>query len=223
MYLSGSLQRPEERARVHLCDRVEGELERRDDREAAPAAAQGPEQVVLALGVGVDDPAVRGHRLDGEDAVAREAVAARQPADPTAERVADHADVLGRARQRRQPLLGRGGHDLAPERAGPERGPVWPPRRSRRRACARSLRRIVPSAAPSARRCGPFPAARAAIRAPRRTRPPRRCPPRPRGRRPRLDACRRRGSTPAVRCPSRRRSVARSPLSASRGGRRGSR
>ena len=156
--LSGPLQRPEERARVHLCDRVEGELERRDDRKAASAAAQGPEQVVLALGVGADYPAVRGHRLDGEDAVAREAVAARQPADPTAERVADHADVLGRARQRRQPLLGRGGHDLAPERAGPDAGPFGP-RVDLDAAHARGLDEDRPQAAPSARRCGPFPAA----------------------------------------------------------------
>ena len=119
---------------------------------------------MLALGVGADDPAVRGHRLDGEDAVAREAVAARQPADPTAERVADHADVLGRARQRRQPLLGRGGHDLAPERAGPDAGPFGPrvdldaahargldedrplKRPHRRGAVARSLRREPQSA-----------------------------------------------------------------------------
>ena len=61
---------------------MERELQRRDDREAATAAAQRPEQVGLAVGVGADDPAVRGHRLDGEEAVAREAVAAREPADP---------------------------------------------------------------------------------------------------------------------------------------------
>ena len=54
-HLGRALDRPDEPAGVRLGDRVERDLDRGDDAEAAAAAAERPEQVRVRLGVGADD------------------------------------------------------------------------------------------------------------------------------------------------------------------------
>ena len=84
---------PDEHPGDEGVDAVEGDLDRDDDAEAAAAAAQRPEEIGVLHGVGTDERAVGGDELDGEHALGREAVLAREPADAAAERVADDADV----------------------------------------------------------------------------------------------------------------------------------
>jgi hypothetical protein len=91
--LGGALLRPEQRARVQLPHGIQGELERGDDPEAAPATAQRPEEVGLVLAIDMEEPAVGGHDVDGKDAVAGEAVAPGEPSQPTAQGVAHHPDL----------------------------------------------------------------------------------------------------------------------------------
>ena len=67
-------------------ERVQRQLERGDDAEAAAAAAQRPEQLgVLVLG-GAHDPAVPGDELGGDEVVAGQPVLALEPARAAAER-----------------------------------------------------------------------------------------------------------------------------------------
>ena len=70
------------------------------------------------VGVGDHDAAVGGHDLHGDDAVGGEAVLAGQPAQAAAQAVADDADVVRRAGQRGEPVLGGGADDVGPQRAG---------------------------------------------------------------------------------------------------------
>ena len=69
---------------MESADPMQLQFERGDDHRC-DAAARGPEQIRIALLVGVDDPPVRIHRLDRDDAVGGEAVRAREPAEPSAE------------------------------------------------------------------------------------------------------------------------------------------
>ena len=112
------VRRIEDRPGVHdRPDRVQCELELRDDAEVPAAAPQAPEELgVLRLGC-VDDPAVGGDDLRGEEVVAREPVLAHQPADPAAEREA--ADARGRdeAARCREPVRLGLVVDVAPDRA----------------------------------------------------------------------------------------------------------
>ena len=117
-HLGGALHGEEEDARVDLGDRVEGELDRGDDAEAAAAAADGPEELGLVVAVGADEAPVGSHELDGGDAVRGQAVAAREPAEAAAEGVADDADVRRGAGEAREAVLGRGEGDLLPQHAG---------------------------------------------------------------------------------------------------------
>src|SRR5204863_9189807 len=85
-------ERVDDEARIDLrADRMEGELERRDDAEVAAAAAQRPEQLGLLA------RRRRAHRAVGHDdaraqqVVDRHAVQARQPAEAAAEREAGYA------------------------------------------------------------------------------------------------------------------------------------
>ena len=84
------------------------------DAEVAAAAAQGPEQLGLVLGVGADEAALGGDELDRGHGVRLHAVLAGEPADAAAERVADDADVRRGAVQRGQPELGQPRRHLAP-------------------------------------------------------------------------------------------------------------
>ena len=88
-----AIDRVPQDSRIRLCDREQLELDRGDDREAATAAAQRPEQIGLVLGVGVDELAVGGHELDRAHVVGGQAVLAAEKAHPAPERVADHADI----------------------------------------------------------------------------------------------------------------------------------
>ena len=108
-HLRRPLPGPDHHPGDELVDRVERDLHRDDDAEAAAAAAQRPEQVGVLRPVGAHERAVGGDELDGEHALGREAVHAGQPADAAAERVADDADVRGRAVQRGEAVLGRPG------------------------------------------------------------------------------------------------------------------
>src|SRR3954447_2049234 len=117
-HLGRVLPRPEHRAGIDLRRGVQDELDRGHDAEAAAAAAQRPEQLGLVVAVAAHEAAVGGDELDRDDAVRREAVPAREPAQAAAERVADDADVGGGARQRGEAVLGRRAGDLGPRDAG---------------------------------------------------------------------------------------------------------
>jgi len=91
--LAGALQRPEEHPCVHLANGIESELERGYDREAAAAAAERPEEIGFVLAIDMQQAAVGGHDVCGEDAVAGEAVGSPQPAETPAKRVAHHSDI----------------------------------------------------------------------------------------------------------------------------------
>jgi hypothetical protein len=89
---------------------VRPQRERGHDPEvAAPAAAAGPEQVVIRVGVHVAYAAVRGHDARREQVVTREAEAPARKPVPAAEREAGNADRRARA--------GWHGHPSARERA----------------------------------------------------------------------------------------------------------
>ena len=109
---------PDRDAGEHLVDRVERELEAGHGAEAPTAAAQRPEQLGLALAVDHPHAPVGRDDLDRQHAVGGQAVAAPEPAQPAAERVADHADVRRGARERGEPELGRRlRRDVHPQRA----------------------------------------------------------------------------------------------------------
>ncbi len=113
---------PGEHARVDHLERQQRDLERGHDAERAAAAAQGPEELGVALGVGADDLAVRGHELGGEQVVALQPVAAGQPAHAAAQRVAGDADVGGGAVQRGEAMRAGGLDDVLPEGARADAG-----------------------------------------------------------------------------------------------------
>ena len=91
--LAGALDRVPEQARVRLGDREELQLDRRDNAEAAAAAAQRSEDVRLVGRVGAHEAPVGGHELDRAHVIGRRALLAAEEAEPPAERVADHAHV----------------------------------------------------------------------------------------------------------------------------------
>jgi hypothetical protein len=65
---------------------VQAVLDRRYDAEVAATAAQPPKQVrILVLG-GADEMAVRGHDIEGEGVVARQAESTAEPTKAAAER-----------------------------------------------------------------------------------------------------------------------------------------
>lgn len=117
-HLGSRLRGPRKGAREGLGQRLEGELDRGDDAEAATAAPQRPEEVRLVVGVDADRLARRGDELDREHAVRGEAVPPAEPAEAAAEGEADDADVGGGAAERREPELAGADSELAGERAG---------------------------------------------------------------------------------------------------------
>jgi hypothetical protein len=101
-----------------VLDREQLQLQRGHHAEVAAAAAQGPEQVLVLVGVGAHLLAVGGHELDAAHRVAGQAVEAAQPADAAAQDEADHAHVgRGPAQGGQAVLAGRGG-EVARQRAG---------------------------------------------------------------------------------------------------------
>ena len=121
-HVLGARAVPQQHAGVGVGDRQQLDLQGGDDAEAAPAAAQGPEQVGVGLGVGADELAVGGHDVEGADVVRGEAVAAGVPAEAPAQGVAGHADVGRGAVQGGEAVLGGERHDVVPDRAGADAG-----------------------------------------------------------------------------------------------------
>src|SRR5205823_5660381 len=68
-------------------------LELRDDPEVAATAANAPEEVGVLVLARLDELAVRGNQVDGEQLVDGQAVLAHHPADAAAERQAGQAGV----------------------------------------------------------------------------------------------------------------------------------
>ena len=99
--------RQDQRAAEDIPDRVELELEARDDTEVAAAAADRPEEVRVLVGAGGQEPTIGGHDLDGLERVDGQAVLAHEPADAAAEREAGDADGAGVTERGRKPV-GRG-------------------------------------------------------------------------------------------------------------------
>jgi hypothetical protein len=73
-------------------DLVEPELEPRRDAEVAAAAPDRPEQLRMRLGIGPEQPAVRGHHVGGQQVVDRQPVLADEVPDAAAEREPADAD-----------------------------------------------------------------------------------------------------------------------------------
>ena len=88
---------------------LQPELQPGGDAEVAAAAADRPEEVRVAGGVGEDDPAVRGDQLGREQVVDREPVLADEEAHSAAQRDAADADRAGVPETGREPVL-RGRH-----------------------------------------------------------------------------------------------------------------
>src|SRR3712207_3765735 len=65
--------------------RMDAELERGDDAEVAPAAAESPEEIGVLLRVHPDELPVGGDDVCGDEVVARQAVLAREPAETATE------------------------------------------------------------------------------------------------------------------------------------------
>ena len=99
------LELEQDRSAVDLAHRVQPELERRDDAEVAAAAADRPEQVVVLVLAGGELRPVGGDDLRRDEVVAGQADAARQVADPAAEREAADAGRRDDPAGRRQPVL----------------------------------------------------------------------------------------------------------------------
>ena len=116
--LARALDREEHDAGVDLGEREEHELDRRHGTEASAAAADRPEQVRVGLGIDPADGAVGRHDLDRDDVRRGQTVAAAEPAEPSAERVPDDADVRRGAGQRRKPVRPGGLGDLGPDHSG---------------------------------------------------------------------------------------------------------
>ena len=116
---------------VELAQRDQLELDRGDDAEVAAAAAQRPEQVGRSRGGrrarGVPSAVTTSI---GQHAVGGEAVAAAEPAEAAAERVADDADVGRRAGERRR---GR------PRTRAPVTSIHWAPASTRAMRCVASI------------------------------------------------------------------------------------
>ena len=121
-HLGRALPRPPHRARVELGDRVQRDLHRRHDAEAAAAAAQRPEQVRVVVGVDAAQAPVGGHDLDREHAVGGQAVLAREPADAAAEACSRRRRRPARSPPAGRAVLGRRRGDLEPQRAGGDAG-----------------------------------------------------------------------------------------------------
>ena len=107
---------PDEHAGIRRLDRVEAELERGHDAEAATAAAHGPEELAVLRRVGPHVLTVREDELDRREAVGGEAELAGVPADAAAEAVAGDADVGRAAVQRRETVVGGGLGRVDPQR-----------------------------------------------------------------------------------------------------------
>ena len=114
--LARALEREHRGARDDLAlHRVQAELEVRHDAEVAAAAADGPVEVRVLVGVRVQQAAVGGHDVHALHVVERKAEAPREPAEAAAEREAADAGVRDRAAGRDEALRHRLVVDFAEE------------------------------------------------------------------------------------------------------------
>jgi hypothetical protein len=103
-HLGGVVHRPRHHARGDDGpERVEAELERRDDAEVAAAAPEPPEQVGVLLLAGDEELALGGDDVAGDEVVDREPALAHEVADPPAQGQAPDAGVAHDAPGRREP------------------------------------------------------------------------------------------------------------------------
>ena len=166
------------------------ERERRDDAEVAASAAQRPEELRLALRVGLDDRAVGEHDRRRHEVVDREPHSPRQVSHAAAERQPADAGGADDPDRNGQAVLMRGLEQILEQRSAAD------PRHLRRRVDLDRvhLREVdhepVVDGAETARRCGRRRERRSAGRARCRSAAPPRRPPRRRSRRSRPAACR---------------------------------
>jgi hypothetical protein len=92
---------------------VQAELESGRDREVAAAAPDRPEQVRVGLGVDVQEPAVGGDQLGGQQVVDGEAVLADEVADAAGERDSPDTDRAGVAEPGGEAVGADGGRVIA--------------------------------------------------------------------------------------------------------------
>ena len=150
--LAGHRGRPHQHAAEHeRPDRVQLEVNGGDDAEVAAAAAEPPEQVGVLGGRRLHDRAVGGDHLGLDEVVAGEAELALEPAAAAAEREPGDAGVGHAPAGDREPVLLRGGVELAPVEAGLG---AHRARRRRRPRCAFMPRMSIISAVVDHRRAG---------------------------------------------------------------------
>ena len=153
--VAARLARVEDRPGVdHRPERMELELEPRDDAEVAAAAAQAPEQVGVLRLARVDEPAVGGDDVGADEVVAREPELPHRPADAAAEREARRrpSSRRGRRSSRARAPASRGRRRPTPRRRRPSPGER--PDRHGRRSSATGRSRCRRRTSRSRRRCG---------------------------------------------------------------------
>jgi hypothetical protein len=121
------------RAGLNGAHRMAVERERRDDAEVPAAAANRPEQVALAFGVGLNDRAVGENDRRRDEIVDRQSTAARQMTDASAEREAPDTGGRDDSCRHRKPVLVRRPVDVA------ERGTALHAHHSRARVDAHDI------------------------------------------------------------------------------------
>ena len=99
-----------------VVERMEPELEGRDDPEVRAGAAQAPEKLGMLIRRRADDPAVRGDELDGEQVVEGQPELPHQPAHAASEREARDAGVRHDSHGADEPVLLCGRVQLAEQR-----------------------------------------------------------------------------------------------------------
>jgi hypothetical protein len=92
-HLAGALEREEHRSGIELLDLMDGELDRGNDAEVAPAASKRPKEIGMVLGVGADEIALGGDKFERGHGIGLKAVLAGEPPHAAAERVAGDPDI----------------------------------------------------------------------------------------------------------------------------------
>ena len=87
----GLVNGPDDRAAIDRADGPGPEQEGGDDAEVAAAAAHGPEEIGVLVLAGGHEPPVGQNHLDGQQVINRQAIGARQIAQPAAQRQAADA------------------------------------------------------------------------------------------------------------------------------------
>ncbi len=125
--VAGVHQLEEHGTAVDVLDRLQLELERGHDAEVTASATKGPEQIRVHVLGRHQEPTVRRHDVGRDQVVAGEAEAAREVADPAAERQAPDPGGGDDAARRGQPEGVRRGVQVSPR--GAALCPGRPPRR----------------------------------------------------------------------------------------------